>query len=287
MAHRTGGSDDDGRVGGGAGGTGGGAQPGVHRQRSVRADRRVRPADQSRRAQDRLRPQVQRHHDRQSALVDLADRCRHRRAAPGRGRNRGQLRPVMVPRRPPPRLCFDQRGRRSAGLRALDGQRTERQGHRARDQPAVAELVARRHAHRLSHDCPRRWPQAGFGSAQARGRQLGQAAPDHRQGHLSRRRRRLSRARVRPHLPGLGRRRRAAPADLWRLQRWRPRMDPRRSRDPVQRRARSRLGDEGAGERGLSLRPCQRDGHRAHHPQGPRQQPRRLARWPADRLCRL
>ena len=42
------------------------------------------PADQPRRPDHRLRPQVQRHHDRQGALDDLAGRRRHRPAAPAR-----------------------------------------------------------------------------------------------------------------------------------------------------------------------------------------------------------
>ena len=111
---------------------------------------------------------------------------------------------------------------------------------------------------------------------------------DHQRGHLPRRRRRLFQARLHADLLGSRRRRRAGPADLRRDQcrrrpiAWTP--DSRAvlfSANLVEG-----LGARAQRERNLPRRHRRRDAGRADQPQGARRVSRRVARRPADRLCR-
>ena len=127
--------------------------------------------------------------------------------------------------------------------------------------------------------------QARLGAGQARRRQMGRPAADHRRGHLPRRRRRLSEARLQPDflVPADG----GAPRQLTfgaTHAGGADRLDPRRPRDPVQRQLSKNWERESGRERDLPRRHRRRRAGRADHPQGPRRRAGSLARRPHDRL---
>ena len=172
-------------------------------------------------------------------------------------------------------------------VRWMDSGQT-RAHHRPARQPAGHRLVARRTAHRLSDERPRRGRQARLGPDQARRRRMGQAARGHRQGHLPRRRRRLSEAGLRPYLRGRCARRRAAPADLRRLSRrqireWTP--DGRAILFSAVRKPDWEMIANDSEVYRLDVASGAVD--RADRPPRPRCRADRFARRPADRLCRL
>ena len=147
--------------------------------------------------------------------VDLADRHAQRRADAARRRHRIAQPAALVARRRPARLYLDRRGRAAAIVRALDGERRGGRGSPAcptRRAASPGRPTAARSPIRCS--CPTRAQRLGAPQTRPEGAHLGRAAADHHRGHLPRRRPGLYAARLRPDLPGLGRRRRAAPAEL-------------------------------------------------------------------------
>ena len=211
---RTGPGVFDGR----AGGPGRGAQFDLHRRATCstcrrRSDPQISP-DGRQIAYVRL---SRRHHDRHApGSTHLADRHRERPSSvPLVAGTGSHISPRWSPDGTPPRLRLVSRGRRLAAVRPLDGQR--RRAARITGLPDSPERIAwspdgRRIAYVMI--VPDEGLKLGSAPRQAGGREMGQAARDHRQGHLPRRRRRLSEARLRPDLHGRCRRRRAAPADL-------------------------------------------------------------------------
>ena len=182
----------------------------LHRERPVRPDDRGRSADQPGRQDDRLCPPHRRRDDRHDAVLAVADRRRER--SPDAVRHRRQQ-PALVARRRAHRLCRARR-RRIAAVRPLDRRRAERARHELPRRSAGARLVAGRHQARLYRDGSGRGDQARHAAAQARGREMGRAADDHRPGQLPQRRAGLCEAGLRPSLRGRRGRRCGAAADL-------------------------------------------------------------------------
>ena len=126
---------------------------------------------------------------------------------------------ALVARRQAPRLRVDGRRGAPAAVRALARSGAVDAARGARRGAVRARVVERRRRDRVHDVRSRRGREARRSAAEAGRRAVGEAARDHHGHHLSHRRRRLLEGRLHARLRRVGRRRRAAPADVRRLQR--------------------------------------------------------------------